>query len=498
LAIITMDEIRTLLQKIGPGRMSNTAYDTAWIARLNEFEPEMANNALRWISENQLADGSWGAAKPMYYHDRVICTLAAMTVLTKRGRRAQDHIQIEKGLRALGNITSNATTQLGADPNGATIGFEMIAPTLVAEAEQLGIIKQQGDRILGKLGRLRAAKMAKLAGRKINRMMTPAFSAEMVGLDNQSVLDLDNLQEENGSVAYSPSATAYFATRLKPGNPQALAYLHHWVSADGGAPDVDPFDVFEPAWVLWNLRLIPNLDEETLSLCQPHLDLLQKNWDVTTGIAHAIEYGPKDSDDSALVFELLSLFGRQVDIAGVLSYEEAEYFRCFALEANPSISANIHVLGALKAAGYEREHPSVQKVLNFLRATRAPTNSWFDKWHASPYYATSHAIIVTQGYDYQLCHEAAEWLLETQHKDGAWGFYTATAEETAYALQALCIWKRSGGVVPREKIKMGLDWITEASHLPYPPLWIGKALYCPEFVVQSTILSAIQLARQTL
>ena len=493
-----MDEIHKLLTEIGPGRMSNTAYDTSWLARLNEIEPVMANNALRWINENQLPDGSWGAARPTYYHDRVICTLAAMTVLTKRGRRARDHVQIEKGLNALGQITSNTTTRLGADPNGATIGFEMIVPTLVAEAEQLGIIKQQGERILGRLGRLRANKMAKLAGRKINRAVTPAFSAEMAGLDSQTILDIDNLQEENGSVAHSPSATAYYAAHLKPGDTRAMDYLHHSVTKDGGVPNVDPFDVFEPAWVLWNLRLIPCLDAETLALCQPQLDILQRNWNPETGLGHALTYTPKDSDDSALVFELLSLFGRSVDIQGVLSYEEPEHFRCFALEANPSISANIHVLGALSAAGFERQHPSVQKTLKFLHTTRTNKNFWFDKWHASPYYATAHAIIVARNYDSKLCQEAVEWLLKTQQHTGGWGYYATTAEETAYAIQALCIWKRFGGTVPSEAIKRGLDWLAKYNRPPYEPLWIGKALYCPELVVKSTILSAMQLARQTL
>ncbi len=489
-----MEDIHTLLKEIGPGRMSNTTYDTAWISRLHDIEPGMADAALRWICENQLSDGSWGAAMPMYYHDRVVCTLAAMTALTRRGRRNQDKAQIEKGLTALGNITTDVTVRLAEDPNGSTIGFEMIVPMLVAEAEKLGIIKQQGDRILGRLGRLRSSKLAKLAGRKINRMVTPAFSAEMAGLDGQAMLDVENLQEANGSVAHSPSATAYFAKHLKSGDSKALAYLRKWVAPDGGAPNVAPFDVFEPAWALWNLRLIPDLDAQTLALCIPHLDSLEKHWDPSTGIAHASEYTPKDSDDSALVFELLSRFGRKVDIRAVLSYEEQAYFRCFALEANPSISANIHVLGALREAGFEREHPSVKKILKFLHSSRTKAHFWFDKWHASPYYATSHAIILAHSYDHKMCKESIEWLLRTQNANGSWGFYSPTAEETAYALQSLTIWKQHGGKIPPSQIEKGLDWLQGHANPPYPPLWIGKALYCPEIVVKSAILSAIKLA----
>jgi halimadienyl-diphosphate synthase len=492
------EEVQKLLKEIGPGKMSSTAYDTAWVARLGEYDWELSNKAINWLCENQLFDGSWGAAQPFYYHDRVICTLSAMIALTYQGRRAKDRTQIEKGLLALERVTSGATQGLAADPNGATIGFEMIAPTLVAEAERLGIIKQQGERILGRMARLREIKMAKLAGRKINRMVTPAFSSEMAGNDGQAILDTDNLQEANGSVAHSPSATAYFARHLKPGDPRALAYLHEWAAPDGGIPDDDPFDVFEPAWVLWNLQLIPDFNARFCELYKPQLDRLQHNWDPQGGIAHAIEYTPKDSDDSALTFEMLTSFGRNVDIGGVLSYEEDEYFRCFALEANPSISANIHVLGAIRSAGFEREHPSVKKILKFLHRTRNDSGFWADKWHASPYYATAHAIIIVQNYDKQLCNNAIEWIVNTQNADGSWGFYSPTTEETAYAIQALCVWKRSNGKVPSECIERGLNWLIQHANPPYPPLWIGKALYAPELVVRSTILSAIQLGKQTL
>ncbi len=102
-------EIRHLLSEWSPGRVMRTAYDTAWVARLGEVDQAMSNAALRWISENQLPDGSWGAAAPLYYHDRVISTLAAMLVLTRQGRRSYDRRQIELGLLALERIAGGAT-----------------------------------------------------------------------------------------------------------------------------------------------------------------------------------------------------------------------------------------------------------------------------------------------------------------------------------------------------------------------------------------------------
>ena len=40
----------------------------------------------------------------------------------------------------------------------------------------------------------------------------------MAGTDGKHMLDIENLQESNGSVGVSPSATAYFATYIKRGD----------------------------------------------------------------------------------------------------------------------------------------------------------------------------------------------------------------------------------------------------------------------------------------
>jgi halimadienyl-diphosphate synthase len=494
-----MDELRSLLKEIGPGRMSNTAYDTAWVARLGDIDTSVSNRALDWLINNQLPDGSWGAASPMYYHDRVICTLAAMIALTHRGRRSTDRKQIERGLVALEAITNGATRGLKNDLNGATVAFEMITPTLIKEAEELNIIKGKcKSSILGKFAQQRERKLGIINNKRIDRRFTMSFSAEMAGLDGKHMLDVENLQETNGSVGNSPSASAYFAINIKPGDRPALDYILRCVKSDGGTPDVAPFDVFEPAWSLWNLNLLRNGTPSTMNLIQPHLDFLKNAWHPGMGIGHAACFTPKDSDDSGLVFDLLCQYNKNVDIEALFRYEEKDHFRCYDLEADPSISANIHVLGALQQAGYKADHPAVTKIIIFLRKSRSQNMYWLDKWHASPYYATSHAVIIlSDNFDGYLSKEAVDWILKTQKPDGSWGSYeTSTAEETAYCLQALCVYRRHWGNIPAMAIKKGADWLEQNSQPPYEPLWIGKALYCPELVVKSTILSALALVKQ--
>jgi len=89
--------MRRLLTEIGSGKMTNTAYDTAWIARLHELGEPISEDALAWLRANQLPDGSWGSREPLYYHDRVISTLAAVIALARRGL-AEDQERIQRAL----------------------------------------------------------------------------------------------------------------------------------------------------------------------------------------------------------------------------------------------------------------------------------------------------------------------------------------------------------------------------------------------------------------
>ena len=483
--------IAKLIDEIGPGHMASTAYDTAWAARLGEVDWGISSKALAWLAGNQLPDGLWGAPAPFYYHDRVICTLAAMIALSYRGRRGHDKLQIEEGRFALERIVGGATQGLQADPNGATVGFEMIAPTLVAEAEKLGIIKGQGDRILGRLSRQRAKKLAYLQNNMISRHVTIAFSAEMAGTDGKHMLDIENLQESNGSVGLSPSATAYFATYIKRADNASLKYLRSVAKPDGGLPNVAPFDVFEIAWSLWNLSLIPDL--QVTAKLKPHIDFLSNAWEPRRGVSFATNYSVKDSDDTVITYSTLLRFGIEKDLASVLAYEEKDHFRCFDLEVNPSISANIHILDALRQAGLNQKNTSVQKIIQFLRKARGDNRFWVDKWHSSTYYPTAHAIIACSGFSDDLVAESVEWILKSQNADGSWGTYIPTAEETAYALQALWTWNEKVARISKTVFRNGASWLQENLDPPYPPLWIGKCLYNPRLVIRSAVISALEL-----
>jgi len=470
--------------------MMPTAYDTAWVARLADLDEPIGERSLEWIRAHQLADGSWGASQPYYHHDRVISTLAAITALARQANH-RDRARLARAKGAL----KEALSGLGRDPAGETIGFEMIVPTLLHEARSLGAVNHRETGVINALAPRRSAKLAVLPDGMINRFVTLGFSAEMAGSDGLQLLDAENLQQADGSISYSPSATAYFALYVRRCDSAALRYLENTV-IDGALPNVAPFDVFEPAWVLWNLKHIP-MDDEIEALCQPHLDFLENSWTPGKGVGFAADYQPKDGDCTSITYDVLNSFDRSVDLDAVFHYEAPYYFRCFDLESTFSISTNTHVLSALREAGLAKEHPAVRKVLHFLGKVRVGTPFCFDKWHASPYYSTSLAVYACLGYDDDMSRESVRWIIETQNENGSWGYYDVpTAEETAYCLQALALWKRSTNDVPDDVLKRGALWLREHIDPPYPPLWIGKCLYCPVLVVRSAILGALVLVGQ--
>jgi halimadienyl-diphosphate synthase len=146
-------------------------------------------------------------------------------------------------------------------------------------------------------------------------------------------------------------------------------------------------------------------------------------------------------------------------------------------------------------AGLNATNSSVQKIIHFLHKSKGHNHYWVDKWHISPYYTTAHAVIACAGVANELVEDAVQWILETQNTDGSWGAYLPTAEETAYAIQALWVWNEKVARVPRGALQDGVRWLKEHMDPPYPPLWIGKCLYSPSLVIRSAVISALALAQ---
>lgn len=78
------DAIRSMLGSMGDGEISVSAYDTAWVALLEDKEGSGAPqfpSSLQWIANNQHQDGSWGDSSIFEAHDRIINTLVCVIAL---------------------------------------------------------------------------------------------------------------------------------------------------------------------------------------------------------------------------------------------------------------------------------------------------------------------------------------------------------------------------------------------------------------------------------
>lgn len=474
--------IKTLLSSLGTGRVDGVPYDTAWVSRLIPRYPQFAPS-LDWLREHQHPDGSWGAPF-LHYHDRYISTLAAIVALCEVGETRQDQERIRRGERVLWHFV----THLARD-NHDTVGFPLLAMSLAQEATQMGLNIPQP-----------ATRFTKAYFKKVDALMqsknrdwhSTTITYSLEGLRG-AINKTDDVFEANHSIGISPAATAAYLLRYE--NPHALDYLENvmYQQGDGSIAQLNPIDIFEIIWALNHLyvtgAITPDMPE-----VRALLDRLWARWSPEYGTSMSTYYQMPEIDDTAGSFTLLNWGGYPVSTDVFSHYESQEHFWCFVGETDPSISANLRLLSALKHRQNEpRVKDWIKKVVHYLNVTDDNGSLWTDKWHSSPYYVTSMAVNVLVGIDDDLAQNRLRWIINTQHQDGGWGYYgTSTAEETAYCLKELILWHENVMPINRDIIERGAEYLyTRTNFDDLTPLWIGKSLYTPPNIVKASILSAL-------
>jgi halimadienyl-diphosphate synthase len=488
------DQIHELLRGLR-GRLGPSPYDIAWMARVpangggETRWPELVD----WLIEHQWLDGSWGGAV-RYYHDRILCTLAAIIALREHNT-GEVHEAIERGTRYIWHNLH----RLRHDPF-ELVGFELIFPSLLTQARSLGL--DVPTHTCG-YGRIRTEKLRLLP---IELLYSPgtsvAFSLEF--LDNRVDIErMHYLQGSNGAIANSPATTAYFALRAD-GNSRALEYLEGAKTLSRGVPAFYPFRTFEITWALEHLAF-GGLSLKELVEQSVWKDL--QNSLHEKGVSMDPSFGIYDGDTTAVTVHVLRLGEYEVNPAILHRFEEpnSRIFRTFDFERNASVSTNAHALGALaEMPDYPDRREVIDRITAFLLAHRLYDTYWVDKWHSSPYYATSHTLIALLNLQKSLVPEfltSIEWILHTQRDDGSWGYFDrGTAEETAYALLALLHYHKVGNAVNPDILKKGISFLhldVEQGNQTYPDLWIAKSLFAPYSVIRAAILGAIHLYQDT-
>jgi halimadienyl-diphosphate synthase len=490
-------QARELVSNLG-GRMNASPYDIAWLARLPSEDGEGGRwpDLTDWLLEHQWPDGSWGGEIP-YYHDRILCTLLAIVALKEQGRGPRTVRAVQKGQ----NYIWRNLHFLHHDPI-ELVGFELIFPTLLAQARTLELDVPAHS--CG-YGSVRAAKLRLLPAELIYSPGTSvAFSLEFLGAKGVAGR-LGPMLNQNGSIANSPATTAYLL--FQGGKDRAaLDYLERMRAQPTGIPHFYPLRTFEIAWVLEHLTF-GGLSLTEDNLVEPLLWEELQSAVGKVGVSMDPAFGISDGDTTAVTARMLTLSGRLVDPAILHLFEDphTRIFRTFDFERNASVSTNAHALEILALMpDYPDRQEVWDRVVTMLLATRKYQSYWIDKWHASPYYATAHVLISLLNSDEPLvseCIGSVDWLIHLQRSDGSWGhFDRGTAEETAYALLALLHYHRRFNMVPADVLERGAVHLWRAFEVDrtYPDLWIAKSLFAPDGVVRAAILAAMLLLEDTL
>ena len=317
---------------------------------------------------------------------------------------------------------------------------------------------------------------------------------------------LHDVRDVHGVFGGSPAATITMVKHSQRHRQRSIASLSEMAASLGGAlPTATQLSIFERSWLLHHL----------IQAGMP----LPNNLTRTTVEYFATCLGPRgasftpgqvpDADNSAMVLCVLSDLGYLIEPRCLFTYEDKTCFRCYDGERNPSVSTNAHILEAfgkymmryrLSIPKYEQ---AIAKISIYLLSAQQQDGSWFDKWHASPYYATACSVLALQRFSKSniaaALKRAIAWVLRTQRDDGSWGFWCGTLEETAYALQLLLLAGESEDTVAvRKAVRRGERFLKKHLNAPpnesvHMPLWHGKELYAPRRIVRAAVLSALYL-----
>ncbi len=483
-----IQEAKNLVKNLNQ-RMNPSPYDIGWMARLKDDGggPRWPY-LIDWLIENQKSDGSWGG-EIEYYHDRIICSLIAIIALKENGHSLEAQQAIKRGE----HYVWNHLHLLRRDPFELA-GFELIIPTLLLEAQGLGLdvpLHTCG------YGEIQTAKLRLIPSDMLySPYISTVYSLEFLGRDGD-VSQIQKAKTAIGSIGNSPATTAYYLGLCQSQDKQALDYLETVAKHDQGTITVYPFKIFELVWVLNNF-LYTGLPV-TEFITQDQLLALREQIGAR-GVGFDETFTVTDGDTTSVTYRVLASAGLEPDPKGLLYFENKEkgVFRTWDYERNVSVSANAHALEALHLMpDYPNAAHIKEKVIVSLLGNQILNMYWTDKWHASPYYATAHALIAMikeKPFLAYTSHHTRDWIVHTQQADGSWGFFgPGTPEETAYAMMLLFQFNQHEPI-DRDVFHRGAEYLMKEYSRPksiYPDLWIAKCLYGPDEVVRSAILATI-------
>ncbi|MUG94296.1 hypothetical protein F7734_18695 [Scytonema sp. UIC 10036] len=520
-ALKPQDMALTLLEEIvndmddnwGSGLITASPYDTAWVAMVRDpHNPKQLAfpDSFNWLLKHQAQDGSWSGPFPF----TLIGTLAALVALLKSPETTEQSsyaaVRAEAYLRTV--------LRQWSVKNYETACFEVLAPCLLEELEKLGVVFEFPDK--AELLKVYAEKLRVDSLERIyTGQSTLIHCLEAFG-PSLDFARLKQQQTANGNYGNSPAATAAVLIYSPEWNDAAARWLTHLTNRTfegerGAMPTFYSLEGFEASWSLYYFAHAGfNLKRDfPKQLIQKLVSCLQQNLGRKGACTmHSHTRGaPTDSDSTAMALLILNKAGVNTSTDCLRCFERSNYFACYETERTTSISANAHVLAALlnlPKVAQSQWTTNIAKVVDFLYDHRDSNGYWEDKWHISPYYATSCAVMALAEHKESSVRnnlqQSINWVLQTQSSvDGGWGYsYCSTLEETAYALLTLQAVPDLGQQLDyhayTKAIHRGVNYLWQHLNdyqpnygLEGPKLWRTKEPYTVSRVVFSAVLAVI-------
>ncbi|XP_019053166.1 PREDICTED: ent-copalyl diphosphate synthase, chloroplastic [Nelumbo nucifera] len=369
-----VDSIKSMLNSMEDGEISISAYDTAWVALVEDIHgsgvPQFPSS-LGWIVENQLPDGSWGDLGMFSAHDRILNTLACVVALKSW------NVYPERWEKGMLFIRENMCMLETENAENMPIGFEIAFPSLIEIAKNLDLQIPDDSAFMQEIYTKRNLKLTRIPKDMMHLVPTTLLHSleGMHGLEWEKLL---KLQCSDGSFLFSPSSTAFALMQTKDEN--CLQYLNKVVQRfNGGVPNVYPVDLFEHIWAVDRLERL-GISRYFQSEIKECLNYVYSYW-TEDGICWARNSRVHDIDDTAMGFRLLRLHGYDVSADSFRQFEKGGEFFCFAGQSNQAVTGifNLYRASQVLFPGEKILEDAKTFSFRFLKEKLA-ANQLLDKW----------------------------------------------------------------------------------------------------------------------
>ncbi len=498
------------------GSVSPSIYETARLVAAGAWLPRHRTR-IEFLLTTQRPDGGWGGPDAYALVPTLSATEALLGTVLAPSPRLPGAMRV-RSVRAVADGLAFAWAQLrslrAADlPD--TVAIEVIVPYLVAKLQD-GLARLRTSGVSGLdawRGRVRLPLPKGLTDRALRAVMAglsggkPPAAKVLHSLEIAGDVAPGNRGVPHhalGTVGASPAATvAWLGTPPVDRSGGATRYLRGVMAQHGGAvPCVIPITNFERAWAV-NSLASAGLARHAPSRLGVRMTAALGPRGLGGGVGM-----PADADTTSATLTALRHLGVATRDTVLRRYDVGTHFCTWAGERTASATTNAHVLTALVGGDARRSAwraGAADRVASWLCGIHGPDGFWSDKWHASPYYATACAVAALRdagGPDApartaEVIDRAVASVLANQRRDGSWGRWSGTAEETAYALQIL-LYRAPLHRRTRAAARRGHAFLVNAQDREAVPLWHGKELYAPGRVVRAAVLSTRHLAEAAL